>query len=385
MDERLTFERFFDQIIAWESLIALGVFSAFMVGAFILRFILKKVSGHLEQRAPDSFVPQMLNAARGPAVLFVFTLGIYLGIISLPIEGSGWRQGVTLAWTLGVVIVLVQAAASAVRFSINWYLRVVAPKTETPLDDKMLPQVRRILLIVVYGIGFLIALDALGVSISPMLGGLGITGLAVALALQPTLSNFFAGTYVMSDGAMSVGDYIELNGGPSGYVTAVGWRSTKIRTIYNNLVIIPNAVLADTIFTNYQTPNTAVSVLVNCGVSYDSDLVHVQAVALAAARKVVGDSSHAADFDPIVNFKTFGDSNIDFYIFARARDRIASFRLTSELIKEVHARFSDEGIEINYPVRKIVYEGGQKLPVELTTLPTPSPSPTPTPTPTPGA
>ena len=85
--------------------------------------------------------------------------------------------------------------------------------------------------------------------------------------------------------------------------------------------------------------------------------------------KVVGDSSHAADFDPIVNFKTFGDSNIDFYIFARARDRIASFRLTSELIKEVHARFSDEGIEINYPVRKIVYEGGQKLPVELTTVP----------------
>ena len=80
---------------------------------------------------------------------------------------------------------------------------------------------------------------------------------------------------------------------------------------------------------------------------------------------------HIDEFDPIVNFKTFGDSNIDFYIFARARDRIASFRLTSELIKAIHARFTEEGIEINYPVRKIVYEGGQKLPVELTTVPTP--------------
>ena len=373
MEDRLTFERFFDQIIAWESLVALGVFAAFMVGAFVLRFVLKKITDHLEQRAPDSFVPQMLNAARGPAVLFVFMLGLYLGIIALPIDGGGWRLGVTQAWTIGVVIVLVQAAASAVRFSINWYLKVVAPKTATPLDDKMLPQVRRILLIVVYGIGFLIALDAFGVSISPLLGGLGITGIAVALALQPTLSNFFAGTYVMSDGAMDVGDYIELSGGPAGYVAEVGWRSTKIRTIYNNLVIIPNAVLADTIFTNYQTPNTAVSVLVNCGVSYDSDLKHVQAVALAASRQVVSDSAYAAEFDPIVNFKTFGDSNIDFYIFARARDRISSFRLTSELIKEVHARFTEEGIEINYPVRKIVYEGGQKLPVELTTLPASGP------------
>jgi small-conductance mechanosensitive channel len=373
MEDRLTFEQFFDQIIAWESLIALGLFAAFLVGAVVLRLILKKAADHLEQRAPDRFMAQMINAARGPAVLFVFILGLYLGIIALPIEGGEWRQGVTRAWTIGVVIVLVQAAGSAVRFSMNWYLKVVAPKTATPLDDKMLPQVRRIMLIVVYGIGFLIALDALGVSISPLLGGLGITGIAVALALQPTLSNFFAGTYVMSDGAMDVGDYIELSGGPAGYVTDVGWRSTKIRTIYNNLVIIPNSVLADTIFTNYQTPSTAVSVLVNCGVSYDSDLKHVQEVALAASQKVVAESIYSADFNPIVNFKTFGDSNIDFSIFARASDRVASFRLTSELIKEVHARFTEEGIEINYPVRKIVYEGGQKLPVELTTLPASGP------------
>ena len=371
MDERLTFGRFFDQIVAWESLIALGIFAAFVVGGFVLYFVLKKASDHLEQRSPDSFVAQMINAARGPAVLFIFILGLYLGIIALPIEGGGWRQGVTLAWTIGVVIVLVQAAASVVRFSMDWYLRVVAPKTATPLDDKMVPQLRRIVLIVVYGIGLLIALDALGVSISPLLGGLGITGIAVALALQPTLSNFFAGTYVMSDGAMDVGDYIELAGGPAGYVIDVGWRSTKIRTIYNNLVIIPNSVLADTIFTNYQTPSTAVSVLVNCGVSYDSDLQHVQDVAIEVSRKVVAESVYSAEFDPIVNFKTFGDSNIDFSIFAQARDRISSFRLTSELIKAIHARFTEEGIEINYPVRKIVYEGGQKLPVELTTMPTP--------------
>lgn len=366
MSGSFTFARFFDQLIAWESLFALAVLAAFAVGAFVLRIFLNVAAGRLESRGPDSIVPDMLKAARLPAILFVLILGIYLAIISLPIEGSGWRNVATQAWKIGIVLVMVQAGASAVDFFVKWYIRVVAPKTETALDDMLLPQVRRFLLVVVYGIGGLIVLDTLGITISPLLGGLGITGLAVALALQPTLGNFFAGTYVLSDGALNVGDFIELSGGPSGYVVEVGWRSTKIQTVYNNLVVIPNSVLADTIVTNYQAPSNAISVLVHCGVSYDSDLKQVHDIALECSRKAVMESPAATDFDPIVNFNNFGDSNIDFYVFAQANDRIAGFALKSDIIKEMHARFTEEGIEINYPVRKLVYEGGQKLPVEIT-------------------
>ena len=366
MSGSFTFARFFDQLIAWESLFALAVLAAFAVGAFVLRIFLNVAAGRLESRGPDSIVPDMLKAARLPAILFVLILGLYLAIISLPIEGSGWRNVATQAWKIGIVLVMVQAGASAVDFFVKWYIRVVAPKTETALDDVLLPQVRRFLLVVVYGIGALIVLDTLGITISPLLGGLGITGLAVALALQPTLGNFFAGTYVLSDGALNVDDFIELSGGPSGYVVEVGWRSTKIPTVYNNLVIIPNSVLADTIVTNYQAPSNAISVLVHCGVSYDSDLTQVHDIALECSRKAVRESPSATDFDPVVNFNNFGDSNIDFYVFAQANDRIAGFALKSDIIKEMHARFTEEGIEINYPVRKLVYEGGQKLPVEIT-------------------
>ena len=358
----MEFREIFNDLVAWESLIAVAIFAAFLVGAFILRLIIKTTANHVEKKSPDHIFPQMLKAARGPALLFAIILGLYLSILSLPIEGIEWRQGVTKAWTIGVVLSLVQAAVSGTRFFINWYLKVVAPKTATPLDDKLLPQIRRIILILLYAIGLLIILDTLGVSISPLLGGLGITGLAVALALQPTLGNFFAGTYVTADGAINIGDFIELNGGPAGNVIEVGWRSTKIRTIYNNLVVIPNSVLADTIVTNYQSPNDAMSVIVGCGVSYDSDLTQVESLALETARSVVSSSSHAADFDPIVNFKSFGDSNIDFYVFARAIDRGASFKLTSELIKAIHAEFTKQNIEINYPVRKLIYESLDSLP-----------------------
>lgn len=358
----MEFQEIFTDLIAWESLIAVAIFAAFLIGAFILQLVIKTTANHIGKKSPNHIVPEMLKAARGPALLFSLILGLYLSILSLPIEGIEWRQGITKAWTIGVVISLVQAAVSGTRFFINWYLKVVAPKTATPLDDKLLPQVRRIVLIILYAVGLLIILDTLGVSISPLLGGLGITGLAVALALQPTLGNFFAGTYVTADGAINIGDFIELNGGPAGNVIEVGWRSTKIRTIYNNLVVIPNSVLADTIVTNYQSPNDAMSVIVGCGVSYDSDLSQVESIALETASSVVSSSSYAADFDPIVNFKSFGDSNIDFYIFARAKDRGASFKLTSELIKAIHAEFTKQSIEINYPVRKLIYESLDHLP-----------------------
>ena len=118
--------------------------------------------------------------------------------------------------------------------TMTWYIQSVAQTTETQLDDRLLPPLKRIMPLLVYSLGFLMALSVLNIPISPILAGLGIGGLAVALAVQPTLANFFAGTYVVTEGELNVGDYIELQGGPSGYVVEVGWRSTKIRSMYNN-------------------------------------------------------------------------------------------------------------------------------------------------------
>ena len=100
----------------------------------------------------------------------------------------------------------------------------------------------------------------------------------MALALQPTLANLFAGTYVMTEGVVHSGDYIELENGVAGYVMDVSWRSTRLRTWTNNLVIVPNSRFAETIITNFQGPVPAVNVYLTCGVSYDSDLLLVEQV-----------------------------------------------------------------------------------------------------------
>ncbi|MDA1228831.1 MAG: mechanosensitive ion channel family protein [Chloroflexi bacterium] len=207
----------------------------------------------------------------------------------------------------------------------------------------------------VYSIGTLSVMTALSIPISPIWAGLGIGGIAVALAVQPTLSNFFAGTYVVTEGELNMGDYIQLEGGPAGYVTEVGWRSTKIRTMFNNLVIIPNSRMAESIVTNYYSPTPAMNVMVFCGVSYDSDLDHVQDVVTTASEKLVAESPHAIhDVEPWFGFEEFGDSNITFWVFVQATDRLGSFALTNELVKTIHRCLTDQGVEINYPVRKLV-------------------------------
>ena len=190
-------------------------------------------------------------------------------------------------------------------------------------------------------------MDQLDISISPLIAGLGIGGIAVALALQPTLANFFAGTYLVGDTVIMPGDFIELESGLRGYVVEIGWRSTRLRTPFNNLVVIPNSRLADSILTNYYGPSMEIGVMVEAGVSYSSDLAHVERVAIEVAQEVI-DAIPESDknFAPWFGFERFGDSNIDFWIWVQATDRLSSFRMKTELMKLLHSRFKQEGIEI---------------------------------------
>ncbi len=137
----------------------------------------------------------------------------------------------------------------------------------------------------------------------------------------------------------------------------MGWRSTRVRTTFGNLMVIPNSRLVESIVTNYYGPDMELAVIVNSGVSYSSDLAQVEDVALAVAREIIKELPEAVNTrEPWFAFDEFGDSNINFWVWLYAKDRIGSFRVKSELIKRLHSRFAREGITINYPVRLLTYE-----------------------------
>lgn len=212
---------------------------------------------------------------------------------------------------------------------------------------------------VVIGLGLLILLDNFGVSITPILASLGIGSLAIALALQPTLENFFSGIQIVIDRPIAVGQFIKLDTGEEGYVEKIGWRSTWIRLLPNNMVVIPNKVLVDSRILNYYYPQTEMSVLVQVGVHYDSDLEHVEKVTIEVAKETLKEVQGAVpEFAPFIRYHTFNDFSIDFTVILRAREFVDGYLVKHEFVKRLHKRFNAEGIVIPYPIRTLDWNNG---------------------------
>ena len=303
-----------------------------MIAAIVLQIVLKVAKARIRP-ATDDEQPSakflVLDAVDGPAVLMLLLAGgTFAGSMALDHWHTEQDIQADLALVMrrvGIVAVLAVAAFMGSRVAsllIDWYAKYIAPTTSTQLDEQLIPSFKRMLPIVIWSFAVLWSLTIFEIEISPLLATLGIGGIAIALAAQPTLSNYFAGTYVISEGEIEPGDFIEIEGGPSGFVEAISWRSTKLRSRFNNLIIIPNSMMSENMITNYSRPALAMNVIVTGGVSYSSDLQQVEDILMEVATKIVVDSEHAVtETEPRAGFSVFGDSNIDFWVFIQATDR----------------------------------------------------------------
>ena len=365
--------------------IAASIFLLSLILALIFHKLLFPLILRFTHWTPTDLDSRLVRATRRPLTFGIVVLGAYLAL-TLPFDLIGGQQRAlnTVAGLLGLILGVV-GVASVISNAFGWYLeRANALAAGSNLATRLVPLFRRIGVTLVYVVGGLLMLDQLGVDVTPLIAGLGLGGLAVALAIQPTLANLFAGTYVMTEGVISPGDYIELEGGVAGYVVDVGWRSVRIRTWHNNLVVVPNSRFAETIVTNTQRPAPQVNVFLTCGVSYDSDLYHVERVCREVMDEELDTSPHGIkEYGGYFGFDKFGDSNVDFWLFVQAKDRLASFWLRSALMQRLHRRLNEEGIVINYPVRTLQFPDeqgpeellGRLLPGQVHTSPTTSGDP----------
>jgi small-conductance mechanosensitive channel len=214
----------------------------------------------------------------------------------------------------------------------------------------------------------LVVLNGIGLSITPMLTALGVGGLAVALALQEPLANFFAGLFITLAGQIRVGDYVRLDSGQEGYVADFTWRSTRLRMLANNLVVVPNAKLAQAIVVNHHLPSSDLAVLVEVGVDYASDLRQVERVVVEVGREVMTEvAGGVATFEPFIRYHTFADSSINFTVILRAKEFVDQYLIKHEFVKRLHTRFNDEGIVIPFPIRTIAHRWEQEAAEETIT------------------
>ncbi|MFI6339645.1 mechanosensitive ion channel family protein [Streptomyces sp. NPDC050535] len=257
--------------------------------------------------------------------------------------------------TLTVLLILVATVAAA-RFIAGLVRSLAQSRSGVAGSATIFVNITRV---VVLAMGFLVMLQTLGISIAPLLTALGVGGLAVALALQDTLANLFAGVHILASKTIQPGDYILLSSGEEGYVVDINWRNTTVRQLSNNLVIIPNAELASTNMTNFNRPEQQMTLLVQVGVGYDSDLDHVERVTTDIVTEVMTEITGAVpDHEPAVRFHTFGDSRISFTVILGVGEFSDQYRIKHEFIKRLHKRYREEGIRIPAPTRTVALQQG---------------------------
>lgn len=213
----------------------------------------------------------------------------------------------------------------------------------------------RIGYLVVFAVGLMIMLHELGVEITPLLTSLGIAGLAVALALQDTLSNLFAGLWIQSSRVVRPGDYVRIEDvNQEGWVVDVSWRTTRLRTLPNNVVAIPNKRLSESVVSNFEMPQTEQSVKVEVGAAYGSNPDHVEKT-LAQVGKDAQATLPAVvkTFEPLIRFTGYGDSALNFMLIVRVNHYVDQYATLHEMRKMVYHAFKREGIEIPFPHRTL--------------------------------
>ncbi len=260
-----------------------------------------------------------------------------------------------------LTVALNRIAYTLLIFSITWVLaKIVSKLVEMSSQDGSRTASTTIFKVLaklgIWGVGITIILHKMGVSIAPMLTALGIGGLAVALALQDTLSNLFAGIQIILAKQVKVGDYIKIDEMNEGFVTDINWRNTTIRSLSNNQIVIPNSKLSSSIAVNYNMPEKDMSVIIQVGVAYDSDLEKVERVVIEVATEVLQDvPGGVSDFGPLVRFHTLADSSINFSVVLRVREFTDQYVIRSEFIKRLIKRFREENIQIPFPQRVVHY------------------------------
>ena len=341
-------------VLITSALVAVGVAAL----ALLLRsLLLKQLARFVRQNQSESGA-LLASALRLPSVLWCVVLGLWIGMDAamLPPRTTGRLE--LLLQALVIVSVTVTAAnllgALIVRFGERRTLAVgVTGLARTVVKAS------------IFTVGGLILLGDLGIAITPILTALGVGGLAVALALQDTLANLFAGIHILADQPVRVGDFVRLESGIEGFVEDIGWRSTRIRMLPNNMVIVPNAKLAQSTVTNYYLPEPRMSLLVPIGVSYAADPDHVERIlveeATKAAREVPG---LLPDPAPFVRFiPGFGAYSLDFTLICPVASFVDQYLAQHELRKRILRRFKAEGIEIPFPVRTVELRGNGKATV----------------------
>jgi small-conductance mechanosensitive channel len=289
----------------------------------------------------------IINALGGIAAFWFAALGAYIALINMPLNPSlsVILHKILLVMVLfSVTVALAKTAGGFVRLYTNKFHSVLPTTT-------LFANLTRVLIFI---IGLLFIVQALGIAVTPIITALGVGGLAVALALQDTLSNLFAGLRIIASHHIRIGDYVKLNTGEEGYIADITWSNTTIKNLLNNIVIVPNSSLAAVIVTNFNLPVKEMSIAVELAVNYDNDLEKVERIALQVAQETLARlPGGVPEIPSLVRYHSFGLLGVEFSVILRVREFVNLYEIRHEFIKQLYKRWHEEGVKAPNPVLSV--------------------------------
>jgi MscS family membrane protein len=336
-------------LVTFELIKAIGLIVISIVLAKIFVHIMSNIAGIAAKRTRTTLDDEIIAAIRKPLYYLIIFIGVDFAV-----------QGVTtypdLTASLGEWVFAGEIFLSAffitrlIGVFVGWYAKNIAAKTKSRFDDEFLPLFNRIAAIFIYGSAVVIVLDSFQYDITAVVAGLGIAGLAVALAAQDTLANMISGFVIMADRPFRINDIIELPGGEYGEVYEIGLRSTKILTLDYTMVVIPNSEIGKSQIVNYSYPDKRVRLMIPVGVAYGTDLKKATSNMKEAAKK----QAHILESPaPRVHMTSFGEFSLDLILYVWIDSHKDRFDVINKLNREIDERFKKEGIEIPFPIRTV--------------------------------
>src|SRR5438128_1448653 len=328
---------------------ALAFVAATLVALLLRTFLISVLDGRA--RSPNGGA-SLARAIRLPSVLWSVVLGLW---VAVEFAGQTERLSRRLSEQLGLVLEVAVILSVTITVANTLSILIQRASERRALGVLITGLGQSVARGVVYIVGFLMLLTAIGVEITPILTALGVGGLAVALALQDTLSNLFAGAHLLADKPIRVGDYVKVADTVEGHVVDIGWRSTRVRMLQNVVVTIPNKRVAESMITNYDMPASRLALPTRVAVDYgvgpdlvDRFLVEEATLAVGEVPGLLAEPEPSARLIP-----GFGEFSLDFTLLCYVKSFTDQFRVQHELRKRILRRLSTEGIRIPVQVRGV--------------------------------
>ncbi len=342
----MTADQFAD--IMKDLLVSIGIVAGFYIAGKGLIFIIDRFVRKLTEKTATQLDDMLLAVVEKPAFWLIMLWGVYVALHRLSIEFA--RRFFDIADKVVFIIAVafvVKVVYDVVNTIIDWYGITMAERGQDGLGKSILPLLKKLVKIFAILSGLIVVLDHFSYNISSLVAALGVSSLAIGLAAKETLSNMISGFTIVADRPFRIGDRIEVDG-KVGDIVEIGLRSTRMRTIDNTVVIIPNAKLVENVVLNYAYPENSLAGFFKVGVEYGTPVEKVREALLEVAGEIPEIMNDPA---PEVLFIEHADSALVFQLVYRVPEYRLKWPVIDKLNTAVNRRFAEEGINFAYPTQ----------------------------------